>query len=213
MKTIQYTGMLLCIAFCLSILGCKDKYFTDGGTLNPTTANYEGTTMAYLESKPQLFDSVTTLIKLCNLTSVVNASGTTFFAPQNYSVFNYLKLIYPDAKKMPKRLTDLTSDDLTEIATLLKGYIVPNQRILRKDLATSYSFYNTYVGKASRCNLVREDYLGNVNKGASYIIYGLNSSSTGQDAFQTVKVAVSDVTTQTGVLQVLTADTHILGFK
>jgi len=212
MKTIKYIGMLMCIAFSLSMLSCKDKYFTDGGTFDPAASQFDGTTMAYLESKPQLFDSVTTLIKLCNLTSAVNASGSTFFAPQNYSVFNYLKLIYPDAKKMPKQLSDLTADDLSEIATLLKGYIVPNQRIMRKDLATSYSYYDTYVGKRSRCNIVKEDYLGNVNKGASYIMFGLNTSSN-KDAFISVKVVVSDVSTQTGVVQVVAADTHILGFK
>lgn len=214
MKMIRYImGMVLCAILSYTMVSCNDDYYADGGVLE-TVGEYSGTTTAYLESKPRLFDSLTTLIRLCDLTAEVNAAGNTFFAVQNYSIFNYLKLTFPDPTKRPKSLNDLSQEELDKIKIILRGYIVPSQRIVRDQLSTSYIYHDTAVGKKARFNLVREDYLGNVNKGAAYIMFGLNTSSNpAQERYQSVKVVTTDVLTRTGVLHVVETDTHILGFN
>ena len=69
--------------------GCSKDYFADGGTLNPDQTTTLGvSTMDYLKSRPEIFDTLTTLITMTGLESAVNASGSTFLAPKNYSIYN-----------------------------------------------------------------------------------------------------------------------------
>lgn len=206
---------LFFIGCCLlAFVGCNDDYFADGGILNKEAGVFEGTTMAYLESRPQSFDTLVALIKLCGLENTVNAPGSTFFAPKDYSIHNYFKLLFAELDTWPASLGDIGEEDRTAIAGLLKHYIIPDKRLMRRDLQTSYSYLNTLGGRKARFNLVREDYLGNVNMGAQSIVFSLNLAGEGQREFyQSVRVVVSDIQSSTGVVHILDSDTHILGFN
>ena len=208
MKTIVLVAVLF-------TSGCSRDYFADGGTLNmEETAVLGVSTMDYLKSHGKLFDTLTALITLSGLEPVVNASGTTFLAPQNYSIRNYFNLVYPDPEKRPATFADIPEEDMDKITEIIKNYIIPDEEILRNQLATTYSYATTYGDRKARFNLVRGDYLGNVNMGANYIIFSLDMSEPGQkEQYQSVRVVTSDLRSTNGIVQVLNADTHIFGFN
>lgn len=195
--------------------GCSKDYFSDGGTLNPDeTMNLKVSTMDYLKSHADLFDTLTTLITLTGLETAVNASGSTFLAPKNYSIRNYFNLVYPDPEKRPKSFSEIPEEDIEQITAILKNYIIPDKQIIRSELASTYSYATTYGGTKARFNIVRDDYMGNVNMGAKYIIFSLNRGATGgAERYQSVQVETADLHATNGIVHVLTADTHIFGFN
>lgn len=204
----------LCICMLAFLTSCQDSYFNDGGKLPENMGKFDGSTMEYLERQPKLFDTLTILIKMNKLENVVNASGSTFFAPQDYSIHNYFKLKYPDPTKRPKSFEDISKADMEEIAQNIQHYIIPNQKIMKAGLSTVYSYGTSSSKRRVRFNLVREDYLGNVNMGASNLMFSLDVKPL--DAvpqFQSAKVVVSDIETKNGVVQTLVTDTHVFGFK
>ncbi|RYY37405.1 MAG: hypothetical protein EOP46_02765 [Sphingobacteriaceae bacterium] len=207
-KAIAFIGALL-------IVGCKDSYFADDDKLpGNEVANLDVSTMNYLENNRQSFDTLARLIKITGLETAVNAKGNTFLAPRDYSIHNFFKLLYPDPQNTPATLEDIPQADKELIADILKNYIIPNEEILRAKLATTYSYVTTYGGKKARFNIVAEDYLGNVNMGAKYIVFSLNMSDPGErEVYQSVRVATADLRSTNGTVHVLESDTHIFGFN
>ncbi|WP_188505152.1 fasciclin domain-containing protein [Parapedobacter pyrenivorans] len=198
----------------LFVSACSDDYFADGGILPENAGVFEGSTLEYLESHPETFDTLATLIRLCGLENAVNQEGNTFLAPKDYSIHNYFKLLFAEMDAWPASLSDIGADELTEIEQNIRNYIIPDRKIIRSDLKTSYSYVPTYGGGKARFNLVREDYLGNVNMGAQAIMFSLNMAEEGQkEHYQSVRVVVSDLQSANGVIQVLDSDTHIFGFN
>lgn len=197
------------------LTGCGKDYFTDGGTLNPDeTANLKMSTMDYLKSRPEVFDTLTALITLTGLESAVNANGNTFLAPKNYSIRNFFNLVFPDPEKRPKSFGEIPAEALEAIEAMLKNYIIPDKKIIRNDLSTTYSYLTTYGDTRARFNIVRDDYLGNVNMGARFIIFSLNIGAPGgPERYQAVQVETADLQATNGIVHVLTADTHIFGFN
>ncbi|MCO5240976.1 MAG: fasciclin domain-containing protein [Chitinophagaceae bacterium] len=209
---------IIVLAAVLFTSACSRDYFADEGTLNiEETTRLGMSTMDYLKSRGELFDTLTTLITLTGLEPVINASGTTFLAPQDYSIYNFFKLLYPDPDKRPATFGDIPEEDMDWIREMLKNYIIPNQQIVRSGLATSYSYTTTYGGKKARFNIVQADYLGNVNMGAKSIIFSLNVNDPvppGQrELYLSVQVVTSDLQSTNGIVHVLNADTHIFGFN
>ncbi|MGV8880320.1 MAG: fasciclin domain-containing protein [Sphingobacteriaceae bacterium] len=209
--------LIRAIAFIIVLItvGCKDSYFADGGNQPADqTGNLGVSTMDYLKSHGEYFDTLSRLIKITGLEAAVNAKGNTFLAPRDYSIGNYFKLIYPDPEKRPVTLEALPQEEKDKIAGYLKDYIIPNKEIVRSKLATTYSYETTYGGKKARFNIVTDDYLGNVNMGAKFIVFSLNLSLPGEkEIYQSVQVAAADLHSTNGVVHVLNADTHIFGFN
>ncbi|MBN8786238.1 MAG: fasciclin domain-containing protein [Terrimonas sp.] len=197
------------------ISGCSKDYYADGGTLSLDETETLGvSTMDYLKSHPEIFDTLTTLITMTGLESAVNTSGSTFLAPKNYSIHNYFNLVYPDPEKRPKTFSEITDEDMEIIAEILKNYIIPGKEIVRSGLATTYSYNTTYGGTKARFNIVQDDYLGNLNMGAKYIIFSLNQGAPGgAERYQSVQVETADLHSTNGVVHVLAADSHIFGFN
>jgi uncharacterized surface protein with fasciclin (FAS1) repeats len=209
---ISIIAVLLTTALFIS--GCSDAYFTDGGAPVDQTGVLNLTTMKYLESEPAKFDTLVILIKLAGLEAEVNKSGNTFLAPQNYSIHNYLKLMYPDQDKWPA-LKDLSAAEKKDITQILKNYIIPDKKIERNGLSSTYSYATTSGGKKSRFNLIKEDYLGNVNMGAAYVVFALDISEDGStvERYQSVQVVTSGLQSTNGIVHVLDPNSHIFGFK
>ena len=201
------------IAIMLSS-GCSDDYFADGGIVSDQSGVLNLTTMQYLESQPARFDTLVMLIKLTGLEGEINKTGNTFLAPQNYSIHNYLKLLYPERSKWPA-IAQLPEEVKQEVADILSNYIIPNKQIERGGLSPAYSFATTHGDRKARFNLVRADYLGNVNLGPSYIIFALDVSTAGSpvERYQSVEVITTDLRSTNGIVHVLDSNTHIFGFK
>jgi len=195
--------------------GCSKDYFADGGTLDPDETTTLGmSTMDYLKSRPEIFDTLTTLITLTGLEAAVNANGSTFLAPKNYSIHNYFNLIYPDPEKRPKTFSEITDEEMEIITKNLKDYIIPGKQIVRDELNKTYSYDTTYGGTKARFNIVQDDYLGNVNMGAKYIIFALDLGTPGVfEFYRSVQVETADLKSTNGVVHVLAADSHIFGFN
>ena len=206
---------IVIILTLLSVItwGCDDSYFSDGGTLDPNVGNLNMSTLDYLEKHPEKFDTLSKLIRVCGLENEVNRSGNTFFAPNDYSIHNYFRLQYPDSP-WPS-LQELPEELKEEITGHLKNYIITGQQIVREELSPAYSFSTTLGGKKARFNLIREDYLGNVNKGASFIMYSVdvNTNPERSESYQSVRVIVSNLRSTNGVVHELVPDSHIFGFK
>ncbi|HTN06006.1 fasciclin domain-containing protein [Agriterribacter sp.] len=211
--------MKLIIAIALVSLlvtsGCSKDYFADGGTLNPDETMTLGvSTMDYLKSRPEVFDTLVTLITLTGLEAAVNASGSTFLAPKNYSIRNYFNLVYPDPEKRPKTFSEMPVEDMEKIKAIIKNYIIPGKQIVRSELATTYSYDTTYGGAKARFNIVRDDYLENVNMGARYVNYALDVGMPGvYELYLSVQVETADLHATNGIVHVLAADSHIFGFN
>jgi hypothetical protein len=203
----------IALAATLFIVGCKDSYFADGGGPVDTSGQLGVSTMQYLQNNPATFDTLARLIKITGLESAVNKKGNTFFAPRDYSIHNYFKLLYPNPANKPATLEALPQAQKDQIAQIIKDYIVPNQEILRNKLATTYSFANTVGGKKARFNVVTTDYLGNVNMGAKFINFSLNTSLTTTERYQTVQVVSADLRSTNGIVHVLASESHIFGFN
>jgi uncharacterized surface protein with fasciclin (FAS1) repeats len=205
---------LVVIVF-LFLGGCSDEYFADGGKEPADESGVIGmSTMEYLTSHGESFDTLASLIRLSGLEEAVNSKGNTFLAPREYSIHNYFKLIYPDAEKQPATLSAIPQEDMDEIREILKDYIIPNAEIDKSKLASTYSYVNTYGNKKARFNLVQDDYLGNVNMGAKFIVFSLNVSEPGEkERYQSVQVVTADLRSTNGIIHVLNSDTHIFGFN
>lgn len=207
-------SIAIVIVFCAALTwGCNDDYFTDGGLLDDQVGNLNVSTMQYLGSHPEQFDTLTTLIRLCGLESEIDKAGNTFLAPHDYSIHNYFDLVLPDGP-WPS-LQELPDELIDEITLILKNYIIAGREIVRGELSTSYSYATTAGGKKARFNLVKEDYLGNVNMGAAYIVFSLDVSGeqNPRELYQSVRVAVSGLRSTNGIVHVLTPDSHIFGFN
>lgn len=206
-KAIAFIGVLF-------IVGCSDKYFADGGN-KPTdhSGDLGVSTIDYLKSNKE-FDTLSRLITLAGLETAVNSKGNTFLAPNDYSIHNYFKLIFPDPENQPETLEAISREEMDKITQILKDYIIPNEEIVRSKLAKTYSYVTTSGGKKARFNLVQDDYLGNINMGAKFIIFSLNTNPTGQqERYQSIQVATSDLRSTNGVLHLLISNTHIFGFN
>lgn len=207
-QTIAFIGILFSI-------GCSDKYFEDGGNLPADqNGNLQVSTMDYLKNNPASFDTLATLLSLTNLEAQVNAKGNTFLAPRDYSIHNYFKLIFTDPEKTPKTLAEIPQEEMDKIKVILSNYIIPNEEIVRNKLATTYSYTSTATGTKARFNILKGDYLGNVNMGAESVVFSLNMSPAGmREVYQSVQVATADLRSTNGIVHVLTSESHILGFN
>ncbi|MBX2923903.1 MAG: fasciclin domain-containing protein [Chitinophagaceae bacterium] len=211
MKSIK----IIVLVAVLFTSGCSRDYFADGGTLNiDETTTLGVSTMDYLKSHGESFDTLTALITLTGLEPAVNAKGSTFLAPKNYSIRNYFNLVFPDPEKRPATFNDIPDEEVDRITEIIKNYIIPDEEIVRGKLATAYSYATTYGDTKARFNLVQEDYLGNINMGAKFIVFSLNMSAPGQtERYQSVQVETSDLRSTNGIVHVLNANTHIFGFN
>lgn len=191
--------------------GCNDEYFTDGGVPGQQESVLNVTTLDYLESQKGKFDTLATLIRLCGLEAEVNKPGSTFLATQDYSIHNYFKLSFPE-DQLPQ-LSQLTAEQKEEIGGIIRNYIIPDKLVERAGLSPAYSYETTGGGTKARFNLIREDYLGNVNMGAAYLVFAINVGEGTTERYRSVTVVTSGLRSTNGIIHVLDSNTHIFGFN
>jgi len=123
--TITTIGLLF---FSTAMVSCKKDDYLKGGSLNSASVNLS--TYDYLQSNAwQQFDTLLQLIDKAGLKELVNQQGVTFFAPNDYSIYNYLSAKTVKAQKVDPyakyTLDSLFKYDLQTIRDSLKMYIIP----------------------------------------------------------------------------------------
>lgn len=88
MKKILLNRYALIGIFILMLSACKKNYIT-GGSVEDINKYKNTSTYDVLKSNP-LYDTLVQLIDTAGLKDKINETGTTFFAPSDYSVYNYL---------------------------------------------------------------------------------------------------------------------------
>lgn len=231
MKTNKYSWIMLFLMAVIFVSSCNKKDYLDSGIHDPI---YNGTTMQFLESRPELFDSLIRIIKIADLEQVINKPEMTFFAPANvtinksiYQLNRQLYLLGQDTVKDlsqvdPKVWKKFLSRYILDGKYLLKDF--PQLDTLNLDIYpgqgyTSYAeepvnigvLYNDVVSKNSAGVEQVIKYAGYRQLYISYV-YNFSNESTATN-FINAPVATSDLQTSTGVLHVLNFSKHNFGFN
>ena len=88
MKKIFLVNLAAVFALALVFTACKKDYIT-GGTIENVNTYKNTTTYDVLNSNP-LYDTLVQLIDAAGIKDKINEQGTTFFAPSNVSILDYL---------------------------------------------------------------------------------------------------------------------------
>lgn len=80
---------ILCALIALSVISCKKDYII-GGSLANTQAYANMSTYDVLKGNP-LYDTLVMLIDTAGIKDQINQTNSTFFAPSDYSIYNYLE--------------------------------------------------------------------------------------------------------------------------
>jgi hypothetical protein len=89
MKKIMLIKPVIFFAAVLLLFACKKDYIV-GGSLEDTGKYANTLTYDVLKTNP-LYDTLVQLIDAAGLKDKINEAGTTFFAPNDYSILRYLQ--------------------------------------------------------------------------------------------------------------------------
>jgi hypothetical protein len=82
---------ILTFALLLFVLGsCNKSNYQDGGTLDPV---FKGSTMDYLQSRPDMFDSLSKVIRLAGMEQTLKSEEVTFFAPPQQTIEKTIRIV------------------------------------------------------------------------------------------------------------------------
>lgn len=84
-KILSFTALLLVI-----MSSCNKSNYEDGGTLDPV---FKGTTLDYLASRPDMFDSLTKVIRLAGFEQTLKSEEVTFFAPPAQTIQQTIRFV------------------------------------------------------------------------------------------------------------------------
>ena len=214
MEKASYIQNYIVFALFILLCSCKTDYYFDGGVLPENAGKLNVSNVDYLKQNASQFDTLVILLQLTGLEEVVNRANTTFMAPRNYSISNYFKIRFLQMENPPTDIYKMPEELVQEIKMILGNYIIPNEKITIDNLTPSYSYFTTFSDQTARFNILRSDYLGNVNKGAELINFSLNKSLNPDiENYRSVLVNTSNLHSTTGIIHLLDSDTHVFGFN
>lgn len=225
------TSWILTVLLSLIVMtSCQKEYYLDEGVHDP---NYDGTTMEFLASRPELFDSLTRIIKLSGLEDVINEGPATFFAPPNASINKSVVMLNRQLYLTGQdTVLELNQIDPAVWRKYLARYIVDDKFLLKDFPQIDTLNLNVYPGQGYLSHLdepmnigvlyndvTSENSAGVVQtiKYAGYrqlyisYVYDFSDESTATQ-FITAPVATSDIQTHSGALHVLNFSKHSFGF-
>lgn len=226
------------IAF-LTILGflfigfytsCKKDHFLDGGVHDP---NFEGSILDYLDTRPELFDSLTKIIDLAGYTDLIGKEKVTLFAPTNQSIIKSMMRLNDYLYRQGQdTVLDLSQVDASVWQEFLSLYIYRNEYVLKDFPQIDTNDLETYAGqgylslqeKPMNIGVLYNDVVSKNSEGVEqvikyagyrqlYINYvrSFGDMNTGF-GMVTAPVATSDIKPRNGVLHVLMMEKHSFGF-
>lgn len=227
MKNILKIGTFLLLVG-LIFTACKKEDYLDTGVHDP---KYKGTIWQYLESRPDMFDTLIVALKIAKLDEVLKNEEVTFFAPPNQSI---LKSVWV----MNQQLFRAGQDSITSLDQVkpevwrkyLSRYILKGKN-LAKDFSQldtlkldSYpgGIYKNYENSEVNIGVFYNDIRASDNQLIKYagyrqLYFNYPYSVPGLEElllpFITAPVATSDIQPTNGVLHVLQFSKHTLGFR
>lgn len=221
---------LFLVLIILGFVACKKDDFIDTGVHNP---KFNGTVWQYLETRPDMFDTLMVALKIAKLDEVLKKDEVTFFAPSDPSI---LKAVW----RLNNMLFISGQDTVTKLEQVkpevwrkyLGQYIVKGKYVA-KDFAqidtvnlAAYpgGIYKNFNGTDMNIGVLYNDVLSNdqLIKYAGYrqlyinLPYSIVIPDEIKDYFTpfiTAPVATSDIQPTNGVLHVLQFSKHVLGFQ
>lgn len=161
-KLLHYT--LFCCIMLVAFQSCKKDYIT-GGNLH--SAKFNGSTYEYLRTN-HLFDTLLLLIDKTGLKDEVNANNTTFFAPTNYCIYNYVKNVVQTRLQLQTGNENLVFNfdqlDFPSLKDSLRAYIFPGN-IIRDSLNKYGTMYTAKDGEQRLITLEEDPSNTYVNAG------------------------------------------------
>ncbi len=208
--TIKYSaGIVLGILLCTTACTKYDGYYK----YENTEKVFDGNSLAYLQSKPGVFDSVLLVLdRLPYLKDAVSKEKVTVFAPTNstfQTALSNLNLVRDNQKKKHLSIQDL---DIAQLDTLMTKYIGASIITTDSTLYIDGLFIETYgIQHPMHAQRIKENASGLINGGAEIMYY----SDTKNNSFQSQWVRASsqavNIFTSNGVVHVL-GGRHEFGF-
>ena len=138
--------MLCCIVLIFS--ACKKDYITGG--VSEDVNKFKNTSTYDVLKQDPLYDTLVQVVDAAGLKDKINEQGTTFFAPSDYSIFNYLtqRTIYvqnninQDSKFGLDSLLYYITNDVDGTKDSLLLYLI-HQSLPYESLSNTGSYYAT----------------------------------------------------------------------
>lgn len=214
------------ITMLLCSVSCEKSQYTDTGTFQN---NFSGTSMDYLRTRPELFDSLTKIIELAGMEEDVNKNNTTFFVPSNYTIIKSVQrlnsILYSFGRDTIINLNEVNPLTWKEF---LSYYIFEDKKLLNDYPQLDTNKMDVFPGQGYIS-------IGNKNMNIGVVYHDVSNQRDG--VWQTVQyagyrqlffssvditnqfgrmvnvpVSTSDLKTKNGVLHVLNFSKHTFGF-
>lgn len=218
MKINKNIILKLLVLFVIGVSSCN-KYYFDSGTHNPI---FEGSSIDYLKSKEDFFDSTLMVIDLAEMKNTIENENVTFFAPPSGCIARAIK-------HLNRRLEFNGKDTVKELSqikpivwkSLLSNYIFRGKNLLKdypqRDTVSYLAYpgqnYTSYSGRIMNIGVIFNDaggvqYAGYRQLFLSYI----PDLSNPLVSLKNIPIASSDIQTKNGVIHVLNRTKHTFGF-
>lgn len=206
---------------------CTKDYYKDGDVHEP---NFQGTVMDFLESRPDLFDTLTTVVKLADFQNTLASEEVTFFAPPNASIRKtinslneYLYISGQDTITSPEQV------DSSVWHHFMSRYVFKGKSLLRDfpqiDTLSMQAFpgqgYYSYDGEEMNIGVLFNDVVTKNADGVEQIVRYAGYRQLYLNAYggftvhglTTAAVATSDIQPTNGSVHVLQYSQHTFGFN
>lgn len=220
MRSLNIKYVFLTIISTLVVLAsCTKDYYEDGGVHQ---AKYDGTIMQFLQSRPELFDTLVKVIeytKYADLLKDPNAN-VTFFAPTNQSInSSVISLNYQLFNKGQDTILNVNQIDPAVWEKFLGRYLYQDKYQLKDypqiDTANLLVFPGQgYISMGGEPINIGTFYNDVVSKNNDGVVQRIKYAGYRQVLINyTNPVATSDIQPNNGVIHVLNFSKHSFGFS
>ncbi|MEO5942344.1 MAG: hypothetical protein ABIP30_15480 [Ferruginibacter sp.] len=160
----------------LIVSSCKKNDYITGGV--PENVNmYKNTSTYDVLAKNALYDTLIKVINAAGIKDKINAQGSTFFAPSDYSIYNYLatrtyvlqNTVNQNAQFGLDSLLYYVSNNINGTRDSLSLYLIP-QLLTYNILTQTGAYYNT--GLAGDKVIVSYELTKDPNQGYNPVVSG-----------------------------------------
>ncbi|MCZ4244861.1 fasciclin domain-containing protein [Pedobacter punctiformis] len=214
------TAVMVLLAAVLFASCKKNDYYYDTGV---HAAEYNGTILSYLKSKPVYFDTLTKVINIAGMNDVFEKENVTFFAPTSSTIYKslnrlntYLKL---NGRDTVSQLTQIKPSVWKETLSMyvfkgtsrLKDYPQIDTLSL---LAFPGQGYTSYQGRTMNIGVLYRDAGGVKYAGYRQLILSfIPDYANPRVGLVNVPIASSDIAPTNGIVHVLVQNKHNFGFN
>lgn len=202
---------------------CEKSGYIDSGTY---PNNYDGTILQYLDSRPELFDSLMKVVKLADMEAVLNNDNITFFAPPDVTIEKSVRLLNQVLFIQGRdTVIDLAQVNPIVWKEYLSMYVFEERRSLKDypqlDTLKMESFpgqgFIALGGQNMNIGVLYNDVVSKNNAGVEqrvkYAGYRQLYLSNFDFGIIHTPIATSDIRTRNGNLHVLNIKRHSFGFS